>query len=80
MNKKIVSGFLMVLAIVALLSGSFFTYSFLDSKSKTISTTNTELRDELLRLKEKQNDLKTEKTTLDKQYSEIEQKLSKFNK
>jgi F0F1-type ATP synthase membrane subunit b/b' len=80
MNKTIIRNSLMVAICVLLICVGFFSYSFLTTKAQIMRTTNTELKDELAKLKEKQNSLKTEKSTLDKQYEELQQKLSKIGK
>ena len=71
---------LMALIAVLILLCSFLAYSFLGTKSTMISSQNIELKDELTKLKEKQANLQTEKSTLDKQYEDLQQKLAKINK
>jgi peptidoglycan hydrolase CwlO-like protein len=71
---------LMALIAILILSCSFFAYSFLGTRSTMMSSQNLELKDELTKLKEKQASLQTEKSTLDKQYEDIQQKLAKINK
>lgn len=75
-----IRNFLMALIAILILSVSFFAYSFLSTKSTMMSSQNIELRDELAKLKEKQTSLQTEKSTLDKQYEDLQQKLTKINK
>jgi hypothetical protein len=77
LNKKLIRISTSIVFAAVILGSSFACY-FLSVRAGVISTANSKLKDELIKLKAQQDKVENEKAELDKQYNELQQKLNKF--